>query len=189
MTSAAGQTLARIEAVFQQRGAESYLGEDVTMAEHMLQCADLARAAGAGDELVLAALLHDIGHYTGDFPEEAFEQGIDNHHDRAGAAVVQAVFPPLVADCIRLHVDAKRYLCAVEPAYHDALSPASQHSLAVQGGPMNDREVAAFEAEPAYREAIRLRRWDDAGKVPGQPTSRFDDYRDLLQKLSTYAAE
>jgi predicted HD phosphohydrolase len=107
-----GTIVAFLADIFARRGADSYLGEQVTMSEHMLQAALLAEEAGAPDALVAGALLHDIGHYTNEFPEDALEQGIDNHHDTAGAAVLAPFFPRLVTDCVRHHVDAKRYLCA-----------------------------------------------------------------------------
>ena len=169
--------------IFERRGAESYLGEAVTMSEHMLQGAQLAEEAGAGDELIAAALLHDIGHYTSEFPEDALEQGIDNLHDEAGAAVLEAFFPPIVTDCVRHHVAAKRYLCAVDPAYFGKLSDASVHSLELQGGPMGEAEVAAF-AKSANLEAIaQVRRWDDEAKVPGKTTPQFRYYAPLLQRV------
>jgi [1-hydroxy-2-(trimethylamino)ethyl]phosphonate dioxygenase len=122
--------------IFERRGAESYLGEEVTMSEHMLQGALLAEREGAEEELVAAALLHDIGHYTNEFGEDYIEQGIDNRHDEAGARVLEPFFPPVVTACVRLHVAAKRYLCATDPGYFGKLSPASVATLKLQGGPM-----------------------------------------------------
>ena len=103
--------------IFNRRGAESYLGEQVTMSQHMLQGALRAEQSGATDELIAAALLHDIGHYTSEFPEDALEKGVNNYHDTAGAAVLAPFFPTLVVDCVRHHVAAKRYLCATDPSY------------------------------------------------------------------------
>jgi [1-hydroxy-2-(trimethylamino)ethyl]phosphonate dioxygenase len=134
--------------IFARRGAESYLGEAVTMSEHMLQGAYLAEAEAASEELVAAALLHDIGHYTGEFGDDYIEQGIDNHHDEAGAQVLQRFFPPLVTDCVRLHVAAKRYLCAADANYFGKLSDASVKTLALQGGPMSAEEAAEFRNPP-----------------------------------------
>ena len=92
--------------IFERRGADSYLGEQVTMSEHMLQGAELAEKAGGTEEIIAAALLHDIGHYTNEFPDDALAQGIDNHHDEAGAAVLAKFFPPIVTECVRCHVAA-----------------------------------------------------------------------------------
>lgn len=169
--------------ILTRRGADSYLGEAVTMQEHMLQGAFLAEQDGAPDELVAAALLHDIGHYTGEFGEDYIEQGIDDFHEDAGARVVAGFFPPLVVECVRLHVAAKRYLCATDPSYFGKLSLASVQTLALQGGPMAPDEAAAFERNPFFRDAIRVRLWDEAGKVGGMTTPPFAHYAPLLQRL------
>lgn len=165
--------------IFHRRGAEAYLGEGVTMAEHMLQCAALAQAEGAPDVLVAAALLHDVGHFTAEF-EYSPDDVEDNRHDAAGAALLAPHFPAVVAGAVRLHVAAKRYLCARDPDYYARLSTASKHSLSLQGGPMSAAEQAGFEAEAFHREAVRVRLWDDAGKTTGRATPRFDDFRPLL---------
>jgi phosphonate degradation associated HDIG domain protein len=169
--------------VFARRGAESYLGEAVTMAEHMLQGAFLAEREGAGDALVAAALLHDVGHFTGEFGAYTPADRKDRHHDRAGGAILAPFFPPEVAEPVRLHVAAKRYLCAVEPDYLKKLSRASTHSLMLQGGPMSEAEAARFRANPHHLSAVRVRRWDDAGKVAGMKTRAFADYAPMLQRL------
>jgi phosphonate degradation associated HDIG domain protein len=169
--------------IFKRRGAESYLGEAVTMSEHMLQGAYLAETSGAEDELVAAALLHDIGHYTNEFGEDYIDQGIDNLHDEAGARVLEGFFPPVVVACVRLHVAAKRYLCATDPSYFGKLSAASVATLKLQGGPMSPAEVAEFRRDPFHEEAVRVRRWDEAGKTPGMATPSFDYYAPLLQRV------
>jgi phosphonate degradation associated HDIG domain protein len=169
--------------IFNRRGAESYLGEQVTMAEHMLQGAVLAERDGAPEELVAAALLHDIGHYTNEFGEDFIEQGIDNLHEEAGARVLERFFPPVIVECVRLHVPAKRYLCATDEAYYGELSPASIATLALQGGPMSAAEIAAFERNPHYEAAVKVRRWDDGGKVPGMKTPPIEHYLPLLQRV------
>ena len=169
--------------IFARRGAESYLGEAVTMSEHMLQGALLAEEAGADETLVAAALLHDIGHYTNEFGEDYIDQGIDNLHDEAGARVLEGFFPPVVVACVRLHVAAKRYLCATDPAYFGKLSPASVATLKLQGGPMNEAEVGEFRANPYYAEAVQVRLWDEGGKVPGRTTPAFDHYAPVLQRV------
>ncbi|MCW6508576.1 (R)-1-hydroxy-2-trimethylaminoethylphosphonate oxygenase [Lichenifustis flavocetrariae] len=167
--------------IFERRGAEDYLGEPVTMAEHMLQGAWFAERDKANDDLIAAALLHDIGHFTSEFGAYSPEDTEDRHHDDAGAAILAPFFPPVITECVRLHVAAKRYLCATDPHYHAKLSPASAHSLELQGGPMNETEVAAFEANPFFRDAVQVRRWDEAGKVAGLKTRMFRDYAPLLQ--------
>ena len=169
--------------IFHRRGAESYLGEQVTMSEHMLQAAQLAEEAGADEETVAAALLHDIGHYTNEFPEDALEKGTDNLHEDAGAAVLAPFFPARVTDCVKYHVAAKRYLCATDPGYFDRLSPASVHTLNLQGGPMNSGEVAAFAKNPNLDAILQVRIWDDEGKVKGMPTPPFAHYAPLLQRV------
>jgi [1-hydroxy-2-(trimethylamino)ethyl]phosphonate dioxygenase len=169
--------------IFERRGAEDYLGEPVTVAEHMLQCAKLAEAAGASEELVVAALLHDIGHFTSEFGTYSPEDEHDRHHDEAGAAVLTPFFPPVVSECVRLHVAAKRYLCAVDPTYFSKLSPASVHTLSLQGGPMSADEVEAFRSNPFHSEAVRVRIWDEGGKVAAEKTRRFGDYTPLLQRV------
>ena len=169
--------------IFNRRGAESYLGEQLTMSQHMLQGALKAEQAGASDELIAAALLHDIGHYTGEFPEDALEQGVNNHHDSAGAAVLAPFFPRLVVDCVRHHVAAKRYLCATDPGYFDRLSEASVHSLGLQGGPMSDDEVAAFRENPNLEAILQVRFWDEDGKDPDVETPPFAHYAPILQSV------
>lgn len=169
--------------IFARRGAESYLGEAVTMSQHMLQAARLAGMEGANDELVAAALLHDIGHYTNEFPEDALARNIDNHHDTAGAAVLAPFFPSVVVDAVREHVAAKRYLCATDPEYYDRLSSASIHTLELQGGPMNEQEQEAFRRQPNLEAIIRVRLWDEAAKDPTVTTPSFEHYARLLQRV------
>lgn len=172
-----------IAGIFERRGAEDYLGEAVTMAEHMLQGAVLAEGEGAPEELVAAALLHDIGHFTSEFGAMSLGDVRDNYHEEAGAAVLAPFFPPVIAECVRLHVPAKRYLCATDKDYHERLSEASKHTLKLQGGPMNAAEVAAFENSPFHKEAVRVRIWDDEGKKPGAATPPFRHYVPLLERV------
>ncbi len=169
--------------IFQRRGADSYLGENVSMSEHMLQCALQAEEEGVSDALIAAALLHDIGHYTGEFPEDALEKGINNHHDAAGAVVLTPFFPALVTACVRGHVSAKRYLCTTDPAYFERLSAASVHTLNLQGGPMSSEEVESFQSARYLDEIIRVRIWDEGSKVAGRPTPTFEHYAPILQRV------
>jgi phosphonate degradation associated HDIG domain protein len=171
----------QILALFADRGAREYMGEAVSMAQHMEQSAACATADGAPESLVIAALLHDIGHFIGEHPIEALENGIDNLHEAAGADYLAQFFPPAVTEPIRLHVAAKRYLCATDAGYLARLSPASVDSLAVQGGPMNAAEIERFEANPHHREAVRLRLYDDDGKVAGLTILPVSAYRETLE--------
>lgn len=178
-----GNIVAFIADIFERRGADSYLGEQVTMSQHMLQAASLAEQAGADDESIAAALLHDIGHYTNEFPEDALDRDIDNRHDAAGAAVLALFFPERITECVRQHVDAKRYLCATEPGYFELLSPASVHTLRLQGGPMPEDETARFATQPHLDAIVRVRKWDDAAKDADRQTPPFAHYEPLLRRI------
>jgi phosphonate degradation associated HDIG domain protein len=167
--------------VFRERGAAAYLGEPVSLAEHSLQAALAAERDAAPPTLVAAALLHDYGHLIHELPEDSAEHGLDTRHEEVGYAFLGRHFGPEVVEPIRMHVAAKRYLCAVEPAYLDALSPASVLSLELQGGPYDAAEVAEFEASPFADAAVRLRRYDDAGKEPGLETPGLEHYRAALE--------
>ncbi|KAA2252604.1 HD domain-containing protein [Solihabitans fulvus] len=149
----------------------------------MMQAGALAEAAGAPEHLVAAALLHDVGHFHGSVTGQELMAGKDNRHSDTGAAWLAQWFPAEVTEPIRLHVAAKRYLCAVEPAYVAALSEASVYTLSVQGGPMTPDQASAFAALPHARAAVAVRRWDDAAKDPDAPTPGFDHFRPLLARL------
>ncbi|MFI2609892.1 TauD/TfdA family dioxygenase [Kitasatospora sp. NPDC018619] len=172
-----------IAALFAGEGAGEYLGEEVTMAEHMLQAAAAAEAAGAPDHLVAAALLHDVGHFRGALHGRDLMAGRDNRHSDSGADWLARWFGPEVTEPVRLHVAAKRYLCAVEPGYRERLSAASEYTLGVQGGPMDGRQAAAFAELPGALDAVAVRRWDEQAKVAGAPTPGFAHYRPLLAAL------
>ncbi|MDV9175131.1 TauD/TfdA family dioxygenase [Streptomyces sp. W16] len=170
--------------LFEGEGADTYLGEQVTMAQHMLQAAARAEEAGAPDALIAAALLHDLGHFHGPVSgAELMEEGIDNRHSHTGADRLAEWFGHGVTEPIRLHVAAKRYLCAVEPGYFGRLSPASVHTLEVQGGPMSLAEAAEYEANRYAADGIAVRRWDDEAKDPEAPTPDFAHFRPLLTGL------
>ena len=172
-----------IEDVFNRRGAESYLGEQVTMAQHMLQTAQCAEQAGADDNQIVAALLHDIGHYKNEIPETSLAKGIDNCHEEAGADFLEDYFPISVVEPIRQHVAAKRYLCAVKADYFRCLSVASIHTLNLQGGPMNEEEVKGFEKNVYLEQCINLRYWDEDAKDPERIHPAFSYYRPLVESL------
>jgi gamma-butyrobetaine dioxygenase len=165
------------------RGGDAYFGEPVSQLEHATQAAWFASQATSPPALVAAALLHDIGHLLHDRGENVADAGIDTCHEEAGYAWLLARFGPAVAEPVRLHVAAKRYLCAVDPAYFALLSPASVQSLALQGGPFTEEQAREFERRPWYREAVQLRRWDDAAKQPGLAVPLLEEYRTLLDTL------
>lgn len=168
--------------LFAKNGQAMYFGESVTELEHALQAAHLAATSGASEALVAAALLHDVGHLLHGLPEDIAERGIDGRHEALGFRYLSRHFGAEVLDPGRLHVAAKRYLCAVEPEYRSGLSPASQMSLALQGGAMGLVETAAFEQEPHWQAAVACRRWDDAAKVPGLRVPPLEEYRPLLER-------
>jgi phosphonate degradation associated HDIG domain protein len=167
--------------LFQQRGDAAYHGEAVSQTEHALQSAALAERQGAPANLVVAALLHDLGHLLDGQEEDLAERGVDGQHEAAAHAWLSKFFGPEVTEPIRLHVEAKRYLCAKNPAYLQGLSAASRLSLEVQGGPMTPIERAQFEINPHYRDALRLRYWDDTAKVPNLEVPNLDHYRNRLE--------
>jgi len=169
--------------IFHRRGHEEYLGEPVSMAEHMLQGAYFAHQAGESNEIIVATLLHDIGHFTGEFGMFSMEDTEDRWHEDAGAAILEQFFPQLITDCVRYHVAAKRYLCATDSAYFDQLSAASVHSLRLQGGPMNITEISEFELNPNLEAIVKVRRFDDQGKVPDMNTPNFTYYQSMIQKV------
>ncbi len=172
-----------IFAAFGEAGDELYIGEPVTVADHMLQCAALAQHDRASPELVAAALLHDYGHLVTGEDEDAARRGVDTRHEELAHAYLERWFAPAVTEPIRLHVAAKRYLVAVDPAYLETLSEASLLSLELQGGPMSVAEREAFERGPHAIAACRLRRWDDAGKDPAAVVPPLESYRPLLESL------
>jgi [1-hydroxy-2-(trimethylamino)ethyl]phosphonate dioxygenase len=162
-------------------GRVAYLGEPVSQAEHALQAASLAERDGAPDFLVVSALLRDVGHLILGALGDVADQGIDACHEDAGSAWLDEHFGPEVAGPARLHVAAKRYLCAVAPGYFDGLSDASRRSLILQGGPMSPPEAARFEEDPDHESAIRLRRWDDEAKVLGLIVPGPEHYRGRIE--------
>ena len=167
--------------LFETQGHTAYYGEPVSQKEHALQTAHQAEQEGASASVVVAALVHDIGHVLRGLPEDIASQGIDSRHEDAGEAWLACHFGPAVTEPVKLHVAAKRYLCATDPDYQRRLSPASVQSLHLQGGPFRRDEIAAFEKHPYYREAVQLRRYDDAAKVPGWDVPGLEHYRQLLE--------
>jgi gamma-butyrobetaine dioxygenase len=177
--------------LFAGPGARDYLGEPVTIGEHLLQAGALAETAGAEGPLVAAALLHDIGHLRGEKEREPLggpggsspPVSTAARHGEAGARWLSQWFGEAVTEPVRLHVAAKRYLCAVDAGYFGLLSAESVRTLSLQGGPMSAAEVAAFEALPRARDAVAVRRWDDQAKDPAVTPPRFAHFAPLLEAL------
>ena len=169
--------------IFERCGDEEYLGEPVTMAEHMLQGATIAQTKGMPEDIIVAALLHDIGHFTSEFGTFSMADTQDRYHEEAGAQVLGEYFPSVITDCVRYHVAAKRYLCATNSTYFDKLSSASVHSLNLQGGPMNKKEVVEFEKKPNLEKIIQVRYLDDAGKSATMKTPDFWHFAPMVQRV------
>ncbi len=169
------------------KGANLYGGEAVTQEQHALQCAQLAENESAPPSLIVAALLHDIGHLIDVEFEAALQRSEDRFHENLGHEYLSRWFGPEVTEPVRLHVAAKRYLCATDESYHNRLSPASAHTLKIQGGPMSSGEVAEFEANPHHRNAVRLRIWDDEGKDPDMATGTLDHFLNIVRQMAEVA--
>jgi len=184
MTTLSQDTIvAFIGDIFARCGDEEYLGEPVTMAQHMLQGATIAEQNGLPEDIIVAALLHDIGHFTSEFGTFSMEDTEDRFHEEAGARVLADFFPSVVIDCVRHHVAAKRYLCATKPEYFNRLSEASIHSLNLQGGPMSDAEVAEFQKNPNLEKIIQVRYLDEAGKHPDMQTPDYAHFAPMVQRV------
>jgi len=169
-----------------ERWGDTHYGEDVTQTEHALQTAARAQADAAGDALVVAALLHDIGHlvFLADDGRDGHAERVDDGHEAMGARALAGVFGPDVTGPIALHVTAKRYLCATDPHYADSLSAASVVSLGLQGGPLDRAACATFVGHPTAPAALRLRAWDDAGKIVGSAVPSLTDFLPLLERVA-----
>lgn len=175
--------LERIERLFAEQGGAEYHGEAVSQLEHALQAAACAEAEGRPAAWIAAALLHDVGHMLHGHGEGCAEHGIDDRHEDLGVRFLAHGFGEDVTEPVRLHVIAKRYLCAKEPDYFAKLSPTSVRSLNLQGGPMNSTEMMDFEGNPHHDAAIALRRWDDRAKVAGLATPGFDHFKPTLARV------
>ncbi len=177
--SAIAETLlSQLEAL----GGSRYGGEAVSQLDHALQCATLARSAGAEDALITAALLHDIGHLVNPKDKGAAAAGIDAAHETIGATYLSRWFGPAVTAPVAQHVAAKRYLCQAEPGYFQTLSEESARSLALQGGPFTAEEAEAFLAGPHAKAALALRRWDEAAKDPTTETPPLRDFEAVIER-------
>jgi phosphonate degradation associated HDIG domain protein len=176
----ADNLLLQIRSAFDRRGGETY-GEGVSQTDHALQAAWLAQQAGAPPSLIVASLLHDIGHLIHDLPEDIAEQGIDTEHESLGSAWLSRYFGPAVTEPVRLHVEAKRYLCIAEPGYFERLSEASVLSLKLQGGAHKAEEAKAFAVELYAEAAVKLRHWDEEAKVVGMKTPSLIHFEPLIR--------
>ena len=184
-------SLEDISLLFARRGAEQYSGEPVTQLEHALQTAHLAEQSGAGDELVTACLLHDLGHLLNDQGETPSLRGVDDTHQTFALPFLRGLLPDGVLDPIRLHVDAKRCLCATRAGYHARLSDDSKRSLQLQGGIFSEAEAAVFLNQSGARDAVMLRLWDDLAKQSGlgtPPLAHFIDRAARCAHLPAAAA-
>lgn len=177
-----------LQRLFDQRGGEQYTGEPVTQLEHALQTALLAERAKADDELVTAALLHDLGHLLQDLGETPTLRGVDDEHQHRAVPYLRGLFPERVLGAIAGHVDAKRYLCAIRPGYHDSLSDDSKRSLQLQGGVFTRDEAEDFIARPGAADAVRLRVWDDLAKVAQLPTPPLSHYLERARRCALRTA-
>lgn len=176
-------TLDDIRTLFERHGDIAYSGEAVTQRQHALQSATLAEAEGARAELVAAALLHDLGHLLNLRGETPSARGIDDLHQYFALPFLRSWLPDSVLEPIRLHVDAKRYLCAIDKHYRERLSADSQRSLVLQGGVFDAAAAEAFSAQPCAVEAVRLRLWDDAAKDPAMRTPDLGHFLDVVSSV------
>ena len=169
-----------IFSLFKKNGSSMYGGEAVTQLEHALQCAALAKSNNSSNELITASLLHDVGHLLHDLPDDASDNGIDDYHEELAARYLEKNFTKAVVEPVKLHVQAKRYLCAVENGYLETLSEPSKISLSFQGGVMSEEEVKEFEINEFYKEAVNLRRWDDLAKDPNLVSPSIESFIDSI---------
>lgn len=181
----ATQFLSTIAGLFASKGELQY-GESVNQLQHALQCGHRAEQDGASEAMVVAAVFHDIGHMIHRDASHAVSVGRDDHHEALGARWLERAFSKSVTEPIRLHVQAKRYLCLREPAYAQALSDLSRRTLKLQGGPMSLQEALDFEASPYSMEAVQLRRWDDMGKLAHMNTPGLEHFLSKARELCVF---
>jgi len=192
MTQDAGKhapTTREILRLFAHSGDSAYGHEAVSQLEHALQAALLAEQADAAPHQIVAALLHDLGHLLHGLPDDAPDHGIDDLHEDLAARWMRSRFDARIVEPVRLHVAAKRYLCAVDSTYESQLSVPSKTSLALQGGPMSAEEVREFSQSPFCEAAVALRRWDDAAKVGALPTPGLDHFAQYLDLVAQEPSE
>ncbi len=182
-TKTAKEIISELEALFSRWGTNKY-DEQVSQIEHAVQCADYARIDNADDELIVATLLHDIGHLL-ELERRAGNAILtkNDDHESTGAAYLARHFSSAVTAPIALHVEAKRFLCATEDSYFAKLSPASVRSLEMQGGKMSAVEVERFTKHPARERAVALRRWDELGKDLEPSGLTFADFSEYIHRV------
>jgi phosphonate degradation associated HDIG domain protein len=173
-----------IETLFARHGMNQYSGEPVTQLEHALQTAHLAEQSGADDSLVTACLLHDLGHLLNDQGETPSLRGIDDTHQYFALPFLRGLFPDAVLDAIKLHVDAKRYLCQANIDYYAKLSQDSKRSLALQGGPFDADKATSFLSQSGARDAVMLRQWDDLAKQAGLHTPSLAHFLECARRCA-----
>jgi phosphonate degradation associated HDIG domain protein len=176
-----------VHGLYSERGAQRYEANGrvggVTQLQHALQCAAWAVDANAPDTLVAAALLHDLGHLLVDPVVAEVSAAQDDLHQFRALPFLRPHLCAEVLEPIRLHVDAKRYLCSTVAGYWDTLSDGSRRSLVLQGGAFTDEEAQAFIQQPHAAQAVQLRRWDDRAKDPARTVPAFETYRALIDRL------
>ena len=165
-----------LRTLYESEGRRRYGLESISQLEHALQAAAVAEANSEPPAMILAALLHDVGHLVGGNHEDVAKEGVDDRHETVGAAWLEPRLGRMVSEPVRLHVAAKRYLCAVDPGYAASLALDSILSLSLQGGPMSKSDVESFLREASAQEAIRLRRLDERAKAPEARTPSFDHF-------------
>ena len=188
----AKEAVEEIMSLYINHGNEDYIGEPVSQIEHMCQCAQLAEEAGAGEEMILAAFFHDIGHlYAFAYPEKELQHmddcGIVDHEKLGADYLLQKGFNSKIACLVASHVDAKRYLTYKYPEYRNKLSPASKVTLEHQDGAMSEKEALSFEADELFNEYITLRKWDELAKEMNKPLPDLEKYRKMMERqLNSY---
>lgn len=175
------QVIKHIFEIFTEKGGNAYVGEPVTQLEHAIQAALAAKRHKSRPELITAALLHDIGHFLHDYPEDCADNHIDSQHEKTGEQFLRQYFKAEVAELVKHHVNAKRYLTATNPVYQQALTGASYKSLQLQGGPMNENEISEFESHPLFNDILLLRRWDEAAKIQNKKLPSITEFLPYLQ--------
>lgn len=185
----AEQVVRQVFDLCRQQAQADYIGEAISQLEHMAQAGERAEQEGADSELVLAAFFHDVGHFCAPLHDDNRMDGNGRRgHEQVGAHWLRGLgFPQRLCDLVASHVDAKRYLCARDPAYLAALSPASKQTLVWQGGPMSEEQARTFERDPLFADALRLRRWDEAAKVVGKPLPDLGRWQRMAQELVSLA--